>query len=63
MGAPVGRFSRVVEHYIRYRPHYPHELVAWLKAECGLSSAQIVVDIGCGTGLLTELFLKNGNPV
>lgn len=57
------RFSRVAENYSRYRPHYPHQLVEWLKAECGLSPAQIVADIGSGTGLLTELFLKNGNRV
>ena len=57
------RFSRVVENYSRYRPRYPHQLVEQLKAECGLAPAQIVGDIGAGTGLLAELFLKNGNPV
>ncbi len=57
------RFSRGVENYIRYRPRYPQQLVDLLKAECGLSPAHIVTDIGSGTGLLTELFLKNGNQV
>jgi ubiquinone/menaquinone biosynthesis C-methylase UbiE len=57
------RFSRVVENYVRYRPHYPPQLVDVLKAECGLLPAQIVADIGSGTGLLTELFLKNGSRV
>jgi len=57
------RFSRVVENYVRYRPRYPHQLVDLLKAECGFSPAHIVADIGSGTGLLAELFLKNGNQV
>jgi len=57
------QFSRVVDNYSRYRPRYPHQLVDLLKAECGLSPAHIVADIGCGTGLLAEVFLKNGNRV
>ena len=56
-------YSRLVENYSRYRPRYPQQLVEWLRAECGLTSAQIVADIGAGTGQIAELFLKNGNPV
>lgn len=56
-------YSRLVENYSRYRPRYPQQLIEWLNAECGLSPAQVVADIGAGTGQLTELFLKNGNPV
>ena len=56
-------YSRIVENYSRYRPRYPHQLVAWLKAECGLSPAHSVADIGAGTGLMAELFIKNGNQV
>jgi len=57
------RFSRVAENYVRYRPRYPRQLVEWLKAECGLLPTHRVADIGAGTGLLTELFLENGNRV
>jgi len=56
-------YSQTVENYRRYRPHYPHQLVEWLKTECGLLPTQHVADIGSGTGLLTELFLENGNHV
>jgi ubiquinone/menaquinone biosynthesis C-methylase UbiE len=56
-------YSRIVESYSRYRPSYPHQLVEWLKAGCGLLPAQSVADIGSGTGLLAELFLQNGNRV
>ena len=50
-------YSRIVENYSRYRPRYPGELLAFLKAECGLAPARVVADIASGTGILTELFL------
>ncbi len=60
---PTKRFSKRVENYIKYRPSYPPEIIPLLEAECGLTSNTLIADIGCGTGLLTELFLKHGNPV
>jgi SAM-dependent methyltransferase len=56
-------YSRLVENYRLYRPSYPQGLVEWLKIECALLPDQIVADIGSGTGLLSELFLKNGYQV
>lgn len=57
------RFSGRVADYIRYRPSYPNEVVTVLCAECGLQPGHTIADIGSGTGLLSELFLKNGNRV
>jgi SAM-dependent methyltransferase len=57
------RFSTRVENYIKYRPRYPREVIETLQRECGLSSAAVIADIGSGTGVLTELFLQNENPV
>jgi ubiquinone/menaquinone biosynthesis C-methylase UbiE len=57
------RFSRRVDNYAKYRPGYPPTLVDFLKDECQLTPACIVADIGSGTGLLTGLFLDNGNLV
>ncbi|HEV3481527.1 MAG TPA: class I SAM-dependent methyltransferase [Candidatus Acidoferrales bacterium] len=57
------RFSNRVEDYVRYRPGYPREIVDVLRDECGLTSESVVVDVGSGTGLLTQLFLENGNVV
>lgn len=57
------RFSARVADYIRYRPGYPSEMIALLRAECGLRSGHVVADLGSGTGFLSELFLKNGNRV
>lgn len=60
---PTGRFSSRVENYIKYRPKYPPVIIDLLKEECQLTDSSIIADVGSGTGLLTELFLKNGNCV
>ena len=57
------RFSNRVADYIRYRPKYPVETLELLRTECGLRPGNVVADVGSGTGILTELFLKNGNRV
>jgi SAM-dependent methyltransferase len=57
------RFSNRVADYIRYRPGYPTALLELLAKECGLRRDHTVADIGSGTGLLSKLFLDNGNPV
>jgi SAM-dependent methyltransferase len=59
----VKRFSSRVEYYIKYRPKYPSELLDFLREEMGLSSSSVVADVGSGPGVLTEMFLKNGNRV
>lgn len=61
--APTERFSSRVENYVRFRPSYPKEVIEVLRAECGLSSDQIVADIASGTGFFTRLLLENGNRV
>jgi SAM-dependent methyltransferase len=63
MTDPTLRFSSRVENYLKYRPDYPPAVLATLREACGLTPAAAVADIGSGTGLLTELFLKNGNSV
>ena len=57
------RFTTRVESYIKYRPGYPAEVLELLRSECGLINEAIVADIGSGTGILSELILKNGNGV
>lgn len=34
-----------------------------LEAECGLTAASVIADLGSGTGLFTEMFLKHGTQV
>jgi SAM-dependent methyltransferase len=60
---PTQRFSSRVDNYVRYRPGYPPEVLELLKAECGLTSASVIADIGSGTGILTRIFLEHGNRV
>jgi hypothetical protein len=60
---PTERFSSRVENYVKYRPGYPDAILDTLRAECGLTGDAVIADIGSGTGILAEMFLKNGNPV
>jgi len=60
---PTTRFSSRAENYLKYRPHYPYEIVDYLKKESVLNDKSLVADIGSGTGFSAELFLKNGNRV
>ena len=57
------RFSSRVENYIKYRPGYPPAIINLLEGECGLTSRSVVADVGSGTGILAELFLRHGNRV
>jgi len=63
MNDPTQRFTGRVENYARYRPSYPRAVLDLLEAECGLTSASVVADVGSGTGILSKLFLENGNRV
>jgi ubiquinone/menaquinone biosynthesis C-methylase UbiE len=60
---PKKRFSSRVDNYIKYRPSYPPEIIKFMTEKKILSKQSIVADIGSGTGILSELFLKNGNKV
>jgi len=59
----LNRFSSKVENYSKYRPGYPREVVGLLDSECGLTKASIIADVGSGTGILSELFLRYGSVV
>lgn len=57
------RFSDRVENYVRYRPSYPEAVLDLLSEEIGLTGDAAIADVGSGTGISAELFLRNGNPV
>lgn len=59
---PTERFTTRVENYVKYRPGYPECIIDLFEEECGLTPEWKIADIGSGTGISTELFLKNGNP-
>ena len=59
----IARFSDRVDDYIKYRPHYSPKVVEAVREACGLGPEHLVADVGCGTGMLAEIFLQNGNRV
>jgi SAM-dependent methyltransferase len=60
---PTRRFSNRVEYYVRSRPKYPRALLEFCRDKLGLLPTHKIADIGAGTGILTELFISNGNEV
>ena len=65
-GAPgdaATRFSDRVADYVRTRPGYPDALLEAIVDAAALSPASVVADIGSGTGISTELFLRTGAMV
>lgn len=61
--APTSRFTDRVENYRKARPGYPNTIVDLLHENCGLTQQSILVDVGCGTGLLAQLFCGFGCKV
>lgn len=61
--APTQRFSSRAQDYSKYRPGYPPELISLLEREARLLPSSVMADVGAGTGILSELFLRNGNTV
>lgn len=59
----ISRFTTRVENYAKFRPTYPPIILDLLKADCGFTEASLVADMGSGTGMLSEMLLKNGNTV
>jgi len=63
MSDPLSRFSNRSDNYAKFRPGYPARVIEILKHDCGLDETCVVADVGSGTGILSEMFLQNGNSV
>jgi SAM-dependent methyltransferase len=57
------RFSDRVANYVRYRPAYPEAMVETLRVRTGLTPQARVADLGSGTGISAEPFLRAGCTV
>jgi ubiquinone/menaquinone biosynthesis C-methylase UbiE len=58
----VRRFEGKVADYARHRERYSRQiLLPILQSKCGLIPEWVVADIGAGTGMLSDVFLANGN--
>lgn len=60
---PKRRFSNRATYYAKYRPRYPTTILNFMEEELELSKDSVIADIGSGTGILSELFLRHGNKV
>jgi SAM-dependent methyltransferase len=60
MTHPHERFSGTVDAYIKYRPSYPEVMVDWIVDQARLVRGDVVVDVGCGTGIAARLFAGRG---
>lgn len=56
-------FDAVAESYDRERPSYPPALVEEVCAAAGLGRGSPVLEVGCGTGKLTEALVERGLSV
>jgi len=57
------RFRTTVPYYARYRLGYPQLLIRRVIERVGLDSGDPVMDLGCGPGLLTIPFAREGMKV
>ena len=60
---PTSRFSDRVADYVRSRPGYPEAVLEALRREVGLAEDTVVADVGSGTGISADLFLRAGCTV
>jgi len=57
------RFSNRADAYVRGRPSYPQQIVDHLQQAGALKRGDVIVDLGVGTGLSAEPFLRSGYSV
>lgn len=57
---PTGRFSGLADTYARYRPDYPAAAIDLIMVRCQLSPLSVLADIGCGTGISSRVFARQG---
>jgi SAM-dependent methyltransferase len=59
----VRRFNNRVQDYVKYRPSYPDAIVPFLERALGFGPGSQLVDVGAGTGKLTDVLLRAGHRV
>src|SRR5690242_3442173 len=60
MSDSLTRFGGLAAGYDRYRPDYPAAAIDFIVMRCELARGARFVDVGCGTGISTRLFVARG---
>lgn len=60
---PTQRFTARAEEYVRWRPDYPPEVVAFWVNHFGWQRGSTILDAGSGTGIMSALLLDAGMRV
>jgi ubiquinone/menaquinone biosynthesis C-methylase UbiE len=58
---PLDRFSDRVEDYVKYRPSYPTDAIAYILSQLETTNP-VIADVGAGTGISSHL-LAEFNPI
>jgi len=59
----ITKFTGKVDYFAKFRPAYPEQIIGLLERKIDFDSSKDIADIACGTGILSRLFLTNGNLV
>jgi SAM-dependent methyltransferase len=54
------RFTGLADIYAKARPTYPDTAIDYILDICNLSTGSELADIGCGTGISSQLFTERG---
>jgi SAM-dependent methyltransferase len=54
------RYAESAQYYQQTRPSYPSALIDWVIDTTGCPPPARLVDVGCGTGIATRLFVVRG---
>ena len=57
------RFGSRVSYYTKFRPRYPEAVYDFMRSQLGLNANSTIADVGSGTGISAEPFLKMGCKV
>ncbi len=61
--AILKRWEGFTEEYNNYRPVVPNELILTLKRMAGNRKPELVVDLGCGTGISTRAWIRHAEKI
>jgi len=61
--AAADGYAASADLYMRGRPEYPEEIVAWLRDSLGLQGGRVAIDLGAGSGKFTGYLSRTGASV